>query len=119
MSKDYLFIHEGDSDVMVPVEGMDDIVNPYGVIPAIDFTPYSVTEYWQLGGKPLVESNQMLNVMILTMMYSFHFQSFAQMYFTNVNEGDFSKVQLGPKKGIVLPEGSTAGLLQFKFRQPI
>ena len=113
VSKDFYFLHEPDSDVMKPVPGMETIDNPYKTIPLVDFSPFPVTEYWSLGGKPLVEANQMLNVMLLTMMYSFHFQSFAQPVFTNVNEKDFAKVQFGAKKVLLLPENSTAGLLQY------
>jgi len=112
INDDFMFYHDQNGNAET-VGDLPDFKNPYSIAPLVDFSDFAVDDYWSLGEKNLVEANRMLNIMTLTGMYGFHFQSFDQPYVSGADESDIGQIRLGPHNIAFGPEGSTMSLLGY------
>lgn len=119
-SDDEYYIHDADGKHLNAGElekfGYPDFggVNPYGVMPIVDLSPFAYEEYWHVGEAPLVYANRMLNIAELNSFHGQHLQAFSQPYVTGVDEDDSTPISPAVKWN--LPEGATAGTLDFNPR---
>ena len=112
VNDEYYFYHTGNG-VPIVDDNLGDIYNPYKIMPLIDYSSAPVEDYWNLGAKGLVEGNQVFNIQLMNALYAFHFQCFDQPWVTGGNMLEVGKLQMGPKKVMVGPEGAAFGLLSY------
>src|SRR3972149_284439 len=119
ISDDEMYFHDefGNAE---PMPEREDLLNPYGIMPIIDFSMPGIDEYWTTGLKPLVEFHRMYNIYLMNFFYGAHFMMFPQVWMQGMDTSKLSKDPLGNPKLKMgtnniwnLAEGLEAGSLNF------
>jgi len=94
------------------IEGNDQRINPYGVIPVTYAHRRPLTTDWfREGASDVISMNETVNVMLTEMSLGMRLQALGQPVATGID--DDSAFQLGVDNIITLPEGAT-----FSFQSP-
>jgi len=110
-SKDFHYLVSGHGEIQ-PVEGNEEMINPYGVIPVTFAHRHPLTTEWfREGASDVVTMNQTVNVMLTEMSLGMRLQALGQPVASGID--DDSAFQLGVDNIITLPEGAS-----FKFESP-
>lgn len=78
----------------------DNLINPIGELPFVDFSIYQDGSYWALGGDDLVDGSILLNLLLTDLFYITRYQSFGIMYAYGKNIPENMKI--GPREAIVI-----------------
>ena len=90
-------------------------VNPFGVIPFVEFRDYvPVDQYHSLGAFTLAQANQQININMMNLNMAIQFQSFDQPYATGITEEDAARLKVGPNQWLATnKEGANYGLIGY------
>lgn len=120
ISDELYYIHDGITDEKMPVPPFDDITNPYGIMPIIDFSEPCAGTYWNMGAKSLVDVARHYNIGMLNTAYAHHFQCFDQAWTRGLRSENLPKdaygnpvLKVGSDEAWNLGDDGAAGLLGF------
>lgn len=112
ISDEEMFIHNN----LGPDVKLEDVFteggNPYGMMPIIDFTIPDPDSYWKMVS-PVVSIAQAYLVGMMDIFAGIHFQSFDQPWIEGIEHTDADHFKVGANKSWAIPEGASAGLLNF------
>lgn len=84
----------------IVIDSGDNMINPIGELPFVDFSIYQDGSYWALGGDDLVDGSILLNLLLTDLFYITRYQSFGIMYAYGKNIPENMKI--GPREAIVI-----------------
>ena len=97
---------------IVAIEGNEQMINPYGVVPITYAHRHPMTtDWWREGASDIINMNRTVNIMLTEMSLSMRLQMLGQPVVMGID--DASRMKLGVDKPLILPEGSN-----FNFAAP-
>ena len=97
---------------IVAIEGNEQMINPYGIVPITYAHRHPMTtDWWREGASDIINMNRTVNIMLTEMSLSMRLQMLGQPVVMGID--DASRMKLGVDKPLILPEGSN-----FNFAAP-
>lgn len=85
---------------VIPGMQEDDLTNPIGELPFIDFSQDKDGQYWAVGGEDLVEGSILLNMLLSDLYYIAKLQGMGIFYMAG--KGIPKNLEIGPSSGVFL-----------------
>lgn len=98
-SNNYHFTTD-EKGLIIPGMQEEDLLNPFGVLPFVDFSMDKDGFYWAEGGQDIIDASILLNILLTDLYYIMKYQGMGIFYL--IGNGVPKNLRVGPSTGITM-----------------